>query len=165
MQLLIIRHGRAEDRAPDGLDASRRLTDDGRARMREIARGLKTQIERIDVIATSPLPRAHETATIVAEVLGTAAPETLDLLAPGVDARALVCWLAQQRTATTVAIVGHEPDLSRIVGQLIADSGPVRIQIKKGSICLIEFDSRPALGAGRLLSLMQPAQLRCMSPS
>lgn len=163
MQVLIIRHGRAEDRAPDGRDASRRLTDDGRARMREVARGLKTQIEGLDIIATSPLPRARETAAIVAEVFGSAEPGNLDVLAPGVDAKAVLRWLGEQRATATIALVGHEPDLSRLAALLTSGNSSTAVQMKKGAVCSIEFDGRPAAGAGTLVFLMQPAQLRRLS--
>lgn len=163
MRVLLIRHGRAEDRAPDGRDASRRLTDDGRARMREAARGLRTQIEQLDLIATSPLPRARETAEIVAQTLGSAAPETLDMLAPGVESKALLRWLAQQPATATVTLVGHEPDLSQLAALLSFGMSSTGIQMKKGAACLIDFDAAPAPGAGTLVFLMQPAQLRRLS--
>lgn len=160
MQVLIIRHGRAEDRAADGRDASRRLTDDGRARMREVARGLKTQIGSIDIVATSPLPRARETAVILADVFGSTDPENLDVLAPGVDAKALLRWLSEQRATATVALVGHEPDLSQLAAFFTSGNASAGVQMKKGAVCAIEFDGRPAAGAGTLVFLMQPAQLR-----
>jgi phosphohistidine phosphatase len=160
MQVLIIRHGRAEDRASDGRDASRRLTEDGRARMREVARGLKTQIDAIDCLATSPLPRARETAGIVADVMGATPPEPLDLLAPGVDAKAVLRWLASQPSSATVALVGHEPDLSRLATAFTSGGTSAAVVLKKGAVCLIEFDGEPAMGTGTLVFLMQPAQLR-----
>jgi phosphohistidine phosphatase len=128
--------------------------------MREVARGLKTQVEGIDIVATSPLPRARETAEILANVFGSTDPENLDMLAPGVDAKAVLRWLGEQRATATVALVGHEPDLSRLAALLTLGSPSAAITMKKGAVCSIEFDGRPATGAGTLVFLMQPGQLR-----
>ena len=70
MRLLIIRHGKAEERSGSlthrHQDAERRLTDAGRKDMRKAAKGLREIAPKIDVLATSPLVRARETADIIA---------------------------------------------------------------------------------------------------
>ena len=68
MILYILRHGIAEDEAPKGDDGARRLTPRGRAKMRAVAAGMRALGLRYDVILTSPLVRAVETAAILADV-------------------------------------------------------------------------------------------------
>jgi len=164
MRVLIIRHGRAEDRpsSPGALkhDAARRLTPSGRKDMRQVARGLHRIAPAIDVLAASPLVRAGETAEIVGRVFDGAEPIELQALAPGGAPKALLKWLAQQPSDATVALVGHEPDLSRLAGLLLAGRGESFLDLKKGAACLVEFDGRPKPGAGRLLWALAPGQLR-----
>jgi phosphohistidine phosphatase len=163
MKLLIIRHGKAEERS--GLlslkrDATRRLTKEGRKEMRKIAKGLREIAPTPNVLATSPLPRARETAEVVADVLGVGKVDEQALLAPGADKTALIAWLGRQGREATVAIVGHEPDLSGFASFAIAGAQSARLELKKGGCCLIEFENVPAAGGGTLRWLLQPGQLR-----
>jgi phosphohistidine phosphatase len=160
VRLLIIRHGKAEDRSPKRKDTSRRLTGAGRKAMRKAARGLREIAPEIDVLVTSPLARARETAEIVAEALGVGRIVEQKLLAPEGDKRALIAWLGKQAPRSTVALVGHEPDLSALAGLLVCASERPRIALKKGACYLIEFSHGPAAGKGMLLWLLQPSQLR-----
>ena len=88
MKLLVIRHGPAGDReawATEGRDDRLRpLTPDGKKEMRQVAKGLRTLIPGIDLIATSPLVRAAQTAEIVAKQYATESV-ALEALAPGHD--------------------------------------------------------------------------------
>jgi len=115
MWLVIIRHAKAEDAldfARTGQpDARRPLTDSGRKRMRRAVAGLIREVEFIDVLASSPLLRARQTAEIVAEAYVGRTVIELDLLAPGGEPEQLRAWLRGQRDDVVVAIVGHEPDL------------------------------------------------------
>ena len=66
-ELYFIRHGVAEERGdawPD--DNKRPLTDEGMSRMRKAMRGLARMGVSLDVVLTSPLVRARQTADIVA---------------------------------------------------------------------------------------------------
>src|SRR5919201_5536071 len=111
MQLLVIRHGSAEEVGPDGDDSRRSLTKSGRAEVKEAAAGLLTLVETIDVIASSLLVRAQETAEIVARAYGDLSVETVQSLIPGSDLSVLADWLARVSSTQGVAIVGHEPHL------------------------------------------------------
>ena len=62
MELLVIRHGSAEDAGRGVVDSHRALTDAGRKEMKEVSAGLATIVETLDVIAASPLVRAQQTA-------------------------------------------------------------------------------------------------------
>src|SRR5690242_6910984 len=114
MELYFLRHGIAADEGPQGTgDAGRPLTKDGITKMRAAARGLHKLGLRLDVLLSSPLVRAHETAKLIARELG---PELqlADALAPGCDAARVFELLGEYRAAERVMFVGHEPDFSTI---------------------------------------------------
>jgi phosphohistidine phosphatase len=164
MKVLIIRHGKAEDRPLLSLsakkDAARALTATGRREMRKAAKGLRKLAPDIDVLAASPLVRARETAEIVAKVFGVNEIVEQSLLSPGADASALLHWLKQQPPDNTVALVGHEPDLGHLASWLLSGNGSSFVTLRKGACALIEFDGKPAAGRGVLAWLLQPGQLR-----
>src|SRR4051812_43352517 len=103
MRLLLIRHARAEDRrtfARTGKsDDQRPLTADGIRRMTKAAHGLHKLIPAIDLLATSPLRRAVETARIVAEIYEDLYFTEREELAPDADPERLIDWLAAQVNA------------------------------------------------------------------
>src|SRR5436305_14853547 len=109
MQLLIIRHGTAEEASANGDDASRSLTKAGKKERKEVTAGLETIVDSIDAIAASPLVRAQQTAEIVAKAYDGLSVDTVDALRPDSDPAALGYWLGEQASAEVVAVVGHEP--------------------------------------------------------
>ena len=119
-ELYLVRHGIAVERGtPDVPDDERPLTPTGAKRMRQIARGLRRLGIQPDRIVTSPLPRALETAEIVAEALGMAVRlETGDELGADRDAPAIRDWVLT-RTEDRLMIVGHNPGLSQLLGLLV----------------------------------------------
>ncbi len=135
MKLYVMRHGPAEDVAPTGRDADRALTPSGRERVREVAKLLSAEKEEPLVVLSSPLVRALQTAEIVANVTklderavkeDAALSGTVEVrgeMAPGKDAEALV-WELAQRGKKRVMIVGHEPDLSMLVADLVGNVLP-----------------------------------------
>lgn len=164
MKVLLIRHGKAEGRPLLSFsakkDAARVLTETGRREMRKAAKGLRKLSPDIDVLATSPLTRAHETAEIVGKVFGVRELVEQPLLSPAADGPALLDWLQEQSADATVALIGHEPDLGRFVGLLVSGKDASFVTLKKGASCLVEFDGAPAAGRGTLVWLIQPGQLR-----
>lgn len=163
MKVLLIRHARAQERSARTAlaqrDHARRLTDAGRKDMRRAAKGLRKIAPDLDILASSPLVRARETAEIIARVFGGPAITELAALAPGVTPEELLGWLREQG-ANSVALVGHEPDLSRMAAYLLSGEARGFIELKKGAACMIEFDSAPAAGTGTLSWLLAPGQLR-----
>lgn len=118
VKLYVMRHGPAEDYAASGRDFDRALTSSGRDRVRAVALRLAEMGEAPKLIVASPLVRAQQTAEIVAKELRTGAIETDRDLAPGGDGVTYV------RAAATLGrkrlmVVGHEPDLSDLVSQLL----------------------------------------------
>jgi phosphohistidine phosphatase len=168
MQLLVIRHAIAEDRdesAETGRDDSERpLTRVGRRRMRRNARGLRRVAPVIDRIASSPYVRAVETAEIVADTLGFKQEiEIVDALTPENPSEALLPWLATHPPESTVAIVGHEPHLGRLVTWLLTQEAESHVVFKKGGACLLDLGVRPSGGGALMHWLLTPGQLRSIA--
>jgi len=159
MQLVLIRHARAEERTLFKRDRTRALTDDGRRRMRKSARGLRMLLPGLTQIATSPLLRARQTAEIVAAVYTGIDTVSLPALSPGAAPRAVLAWLRAQPADATLALVGHEPDLGLLAGWLLTGKRSGFVQFKKGAAALIEFAGAPAAGKGTLAWLLTAAQL------
>ncbi len=156
MKLYLLRHGIAEDRRPDLPDGARRLTPEGIARMKLEAKRFADIGLKPDRIITSPLPRASETAVIVAEALGLQAIlREDDRLACGFGFRDFQAIIREQDQATEVMLVGHEPDFSMIASDLI---GEANIDLKKGGLIRIDLE-KPVPGQGLLKWLLAPATL------
>lgn len=162
MTVYVIRHGVAEERSPTGDDAARRLTPEGRTRMRAVARGLRALGARFDVLLTSPLSRAAETAKIVSEAYGNRpAPREFPGLAPGVGAAETVRLLRSATRAPRVALVGHEPGLSSLASLLLTGSPDgVPIRLKKGGVIVLEVSGFGPRAGGTLRALLPPRALR-----
>jgi phosphohistidine phosphatase len=162
--LYVVRHGIADARGTQGIpDSERRLTSEGRKRMRQIARGLRRLEIEPDRIVTSPLPRAHETGEIVAEALGMSNRlELSDALHDSRDATAIRDWLLS-RTENRLMIVGHDPALSELVGLLLTGSTePWICELKKGAVAAL---STRADGGFALDWLAPPRLLRLVGES
>ena len=166
MQLLVIRHGIAEEAetfAATGLnDSQRPLTKSGKRKMKEVAAGLREIVETVDVIGASPLLRAQQTAEIVAKAYGDVPVLTVQALSPGSEPSDLVEWVGQHASAEVVAIVGHEPHLGMLVTWLMTGSRDSRVEMSKGGAALLEFSSRLAAGSGELQWVLTGSQLRRM---
>jgi phosphohistidine phosphatase len=166
MQLLLIRHGIAEDAlqfaSAGGSDTERPLTDSGRKKMRKGANGLRSQLAGIDLLACSTLLRARQTAEIIASAFaGIPILERADL-APQSPLDSLLAWLEELPGTHTVALVGHEPYLNLLAGTLLIGAPRPLLALKKGGAVLIGFDNGARPGAGLLQWALTPAQLRSL---
>jgi phosphohistidine phosphatase len=160
MQLLIVRHGIAVDRgAPGQADEDRALTEEGQKKFREVAQGLAEILPAPDVLLTSPLVRARETAEIAAKAWGGLALEEESALAGGSPAKILGA-LKPHREKSLVAIFGHEPDVSELVAHLIGTKNAESVAFKKGGSALLELDA--SLARGHLLWFAPPKLLRAI---
>ena len=166
MILYLLRHGIAEDVPPGGDDAGRRLTARGRARMIAAARGMRALGLVFDVVRTSPLVRAVETAEIVADAYGVAlAVERFPALASGVAPAETLRVLRAAAGPEHVLLVGHEPGLSGLVSLVLTGSaGTVALQLKKGGLVSIglpePWPSARATVRGALRWMLTPRQVR-----
>jgi len=166
MNILVIRHAIAEDREefkrtgqPDDL---RPLTKEGRQKMKAAARGLKQVVKNIDVLATSPLVRAVQTADIVTAAYGGLKAVEVDQLKPDEPPQSLLKWLQKCKGDSTIAVVGHEPHLGMFVSWLLTGLQNSFFELKKGGACLLELDESMRPGRARLLWSLPPAQLRAL---
>ena len=161
MRLLLIRHAIAVPGGTPGVeDDERPLTSRGRKRFRAAARGLARIMDRPDILLTSPLPRAAETAEIAAHAFGKLEPRHERALARG--AGDIIGLLRRQPADATVAIVGHEPTLSQVLARLLGGGRPERVTFKKGGAALVEV-SDEARSVGRLIWFLRPRILRCFA--
>ncbi|HZY95475.1 MAG TPA: histidine phosphatase family protein [Candidatus Cybelea sp.] len=152
-----LRHGIAV--APgewQGSDAERPLTPDGCKRMEREAKAIASLGLDIDLIVTSPLLRARQTAEFVADRLGLCDAIVDDeRIAHRFNADACRAILADHPRANSVMLVGHEPAMSSTIGRLI---GSADIELKKAALAGIELPDRNST-VGTLICLIPPKAL------
>jgi phosphohistidine phosphatase len=160
-KLYLVRHAIAAERGSDWPDdAKRPLTPKGIARMRQIVRGLRNLDIVVDVVLTSPLVRAKQTAELLVEGLKPSPTLVMSpALAPGTSPAQTAEALAEFRKARRVALVGHEPGLGELAAWLVGAN--TSLPFKKGGIGRIDVASFPPTGTGQLIWLATPAMLRC----
>ena len=144
MMLYLVRHAIAEERDSwKGDDASRPLTEEGASRMQEVVAGLGGVIKELNLICSSPLQRAVQTAAILARQFDTESDPLLwDELKPEAEPDKLAARLRPLPHAH-VAVVGHEPHLSRAVAYfLTGEASGMQYDFKKGGVCCLEFSRR-----------------------
>jgi phosphohistidine phosphatase len=167
MRLLVIRHGPAGESetwaAESGLsDEQRPLTPRGHDRMEAAARGLREVAGEVQLVATSPLVRAVQTAGIVAEALGGVETAIVEELRPERSPEALLERLPPLRAAATVAVVGHEPHLGLLIGWLLTGRVEPVLELRKGGAVLLELGDPPVAGGARLVWALAPRHLRAL---
>jgi phosphohistidine phosphatase len=152
-QLWLLRHAEAE---PHGTrtDAERRLTERGEQQARAAGVALTRMQAAFDAVLFSPRVRARQTAELAAERWSEEQRARLAVhppLAGGFDAAQ-----AREALSTVVAdgrllLVGHEPDLSRLVGDLTG----ARADVKKGGLAIVRLEGAD----GELVALVRPREL------
>lgn len=168
MELFVIRHGIAEPLSATNefSDEKRALTLEGRSRMREAIKGLAKLGVEFDLILTSPLRRAVETAEVVAASLGVGKIDIKQTphLAPGASTEQLFAEIKSYAGVETVALIGHQPDLGNLISRIISGAGAVAsIQLKKGSICCVNVTETVPTLRGQMMWLSTPRQLRLLA--
>ena len=143
MLLYLLRHAEAEPHRPD--DFSRQLTETGIKQARRVGCFMKEQCLRPDLILSSPVVRARETAEIVGKLLGK-----VDLLE--VPWAALAEIEAHNRFKS-ILLVGHEPDFSALIAALTGLARSPSIQVGKASLICINLP-RVQFGSGILQFLL-----------
>jgi phosphohistidine phosphatase len=150
MKLYLVRHAEAIGRSGTMPDAIRHLTPKGRLVFRKVARRVRKEGATPDVIFTSPLLRAVQTAEILAERLKHKGPvPVVKALSPGFDLKALRLLLAGAGNPREAAFVGHEPDLGDLAATLLAIPGGS--PLRKGAVLALEVDSGVPKGGAKFL--------------
>lgn len=137
MDLILLRHGKAEDTSPGG-DFSRELVERGREQARRAARLLKAAGKLPEIVLTSPLIRARQTAEEFCRTAGMPGELIQGWLACGMTSETAMSELLAFREFKRVMIVGHEPDFSGLIEWLLGASGA--IEIKKGSLACLRIN-------------------------
>jgi phosphohistidine phosphatase len=141
MKLYLVRHAPAVARRIGRPDFDRALTAQGTARMRRIAKAMARLGIAPDAIYTSPLARARQTADILARTLdGNRQPQVAEGLSPGgrVDGCLRDIGERHRRSAAVVMLVGHEPDLGRLVSTLVWGEARSTLRLRKGGFCRLD---------------------------
>jgi phosphohistidine phosphatase len=169
-----MRHGIAAELGEGGVirDDDRPLTEDGRAKLQEAAVGMRGLKLKFNLIFTSPLLRARQTAEVVADVLDLQHKiKVIDALAPG---RGMIGAEAGQadifiemgaHSFDRALLVGHQPDLSEMASLLLTGNRNLNIEFKKGTVCAIQVTNIPPRGPGLLLWQLTPKHLRSIGKS
>jgi phosphohistidine phosphatase len=163
MRLYIVRHAIAIPRGAPGIDDDdRALTEEGVRKMREAAAGIRALNWIPELILSSPLTRAKQTANILIEVLGKGIRLKLTpALAPFGSRRMLYREIeSHNEKLVNLMLVGHQPSLGEIAGEICWKSSEYLLDLKKGGACAIELESVRDVPEGRLVSLLTPSILR-----
>jgi phosphohistidine phosphatase len=152
-QLWLLRHGDAE---PHGtrVDAERRLTERGESQAHVAGIALAEMGASFDAVLFSPKTRARQTAELAAEHLSSEQRDLLSVhppLAAGYDARQALAELAGLPADGRLLLVGHEPDLSSVAGDLTG----ARPDLKKGGLAIVRLEG----AGGELAVLLRPREL------
>lgn len=148
----LLRHAHAGDAfAWAGDDDLRPLTKKGRAQSQRLGAFLDSHGVRPDVIVSSPLVRAQQTAEIVAAALGMTM-KTDQRLNSSFGKNEL--WeLLDELGGREPMLVGHDPDFSHLLAYLIDAAG---ISMKKGALATVDLKSKLSDGDGQLRWLLPP---------
>jgi phosphohistidine phosphatase len=157
--LHLLRHAEAEDVSPSGRDADRRLTEDGRRRMKAVAKAIAQMDPGYDLVLVSPLVRARQTAEAVAEACGFRKPlvET-KALEPNADPVDALHEVARLRPGV-VLLVGHQPHFGRLFGLLLSGRSGLEVPMKKAGLAAFESGSDPSLERAELKFYLPPRLL------
>jgi phosphohistidine phosphatase len=160
MDLYILRHGIAEERSRSGKDRDRALVTEGKEKTRAAGKALRKMEIDFDLVLSSPFVRAWQTAEIIVEECGCArALQPCDALSAGGPMKEVFGELRKAAgTHSSVLVVGHEPDLSRLISVLLSGTTELAITMKKGGLAKLTCATAEPAGA-RLEWLLSPKHL------
>ncbi len=179
MKLLVVRHAIAMEREEFEFDARKKakekgvdpellandelrpLTADGVRKMRKNMQGLIRFVEEPDLMVTSPLVRAIQTAEILQASWSHLEATSVEELKPDSNPADFSKWLDTMKLSpdAIVVIIGHEPHLSSLVSWFLGGTSRPMVELKKGGACLIDFKAGVDKGRGRLSWLATPKML------
>jgi phosphohistidine phosphatase len=156
-QLWLLRHAEAEAHGTRR-DSERRLTERGERQARAAGIALSRIGVKFDAVLFSPKIRARDTAELAAEAWSPQQRKRLreyPALASGFDAGRALDALGSMAADGLLLLVGHEPDLSRVAGDLTGG----RLDLKKGGVAAVRLEG----SGGELLVLMRPRELALLA--
>lgn len=152
--VILMRHGLAEELTSENTDAERELTEEGGRKMKKLAKGLYKLFPKAEVIVSSPLRRAVQTAEWVSKAYGDMPVEITDALAPESN-ETRFRELLDRVTARRAIFVGHEPMLSIFMLTLAAMAG--EIELAKGGCYGVRIQPD---GSARLEWMLPPRAMK-----
>jgi phosphohistidine phosphatase len=163
MNLYLMRHANAGiPRENPVLDAKRALIKEGKEQCMLMARVLSALKVQVDVIVSSPLKRAMQTAQFVGTELGYEAKvEISRALALDADYTTFQQMLAKYADREGILVVGHNPNLFQFLGRLVTGNGGANLRMRKGSIARVDLDRHPP----QLQWLIDPRMARAIYAS
>ena len=163
MELYLIRHGIAEEKETDIKDEERKLTKEGRQKTEKVAQRLKNLDLHFDLIVTSPLVRARQTADIlIAARLSSQLEESHHLSPDGNIQSWLTDWFEPKKypEKTQLALVGHEPCLSNWAEILLWGEAKDSLLLRKAGMIGIKLpETGSPLGCSQMFWLTPPKYL------
>ena len=163
VELYVLRHGEAGKRITSGArDSARALTVSGLEEVEKVAKAIALLDVKLDFVATSPLKRASQTAGIVAKALKTkkGSIEEWSELKPEGKRTDLYRKLSQFKPESSVLLVGHEPYLSTMIGEIAFGSIAGGIVLKKGGVAKLVVTAFQPKIKGELRWLLTPKHLK-----
>jgi len=167
MNLYILRHGIAVESGTPGYeqDSERPLIPKGRRQLQQIAGAMEKMDLQFDVVVSSPFSRAEQTAEIIAKSLKLETRSRIsDALKPDGNPIILVRQLNELNPVPEdVLLVGHQPNLSRLISLLTAGDMDLVVDLKKGGLCKLETEALQTGRCATLAWLLTPKQMRWMA--
>lgn len=157
MRLYFLRHGDAIE-SPYYHDTQRPLSEPGKRQIQGVARFLRGTKTAVDLILSSPLIRARETAEIIRSAFNLPAVVTTDSLLSGSSLRELFATINGQKMQD-ILLVGHEPQLSSAISVLTGGDEHFRVEMKKASLAQVETPFPVKKGQAVLSWLLTAAQM------
>src|SRR5258706_8645045 len=158
MEIYLLRHGIAEERSPSGSDADRRLTDEGREKLRRVMKRAANAGVELSLILSSPLVRAVQTAEIAAEVLKY--PDKIvrvDSLTPDSSPKDVWEEIRTHKDEEAILLAGHEPLFSATTAYLLGATRSM-VDFRKAGLVRIDVPGFGGTPAG-VLQWMLTAQI------
>jgi phosphohistidine phosphatase len=158
MNLYVLRHASAGTRRTNPVaDAKRPLDKEGKEQCLLVANYLNSLKVQFDLIVSSPLKRALQTASLVGtEVAYDAKIQITEALSPSGSVSDFQKLVFQVSLLENVLVVGHNPNLPQLLAAIIAPAGRVNLRMRKGALARVDCTHRP----GHLVSLVDPRALR-----
>ena len=158
MNLYVLRHASAGEKRPNPLlDKKRSLDKEGKQQCLLIGSYLNALRVSVDVIVSSPLKRALQTASLVGTELGYESTiQISDALAPASTTDSFQKLVNSLQAYENVLVVGHNPNLAQFLGSMVTTGGKPNLRLRKGSIARVDCTRKP----GQLVSLIEPRILR-----
>ncbi len=156
MNIYLIRHSDAESSSISTKDFERKLTQNGIEKIRKSAEGWKLLIPAFDYIVSSPLLRALQTAEQILEIYNLPKSKLIidKRLKSGSNIEDIID-IANAFNENEIAFVGHQPEFSEHVSELISQANAY-IDFKKAAIAKINFYNKAKKGKGLLEFLIPP---------